>query len=137
MFPEKETTRARRIRDRDRMRARVFHASKNVGGFDKPLDHLDALDPGAAGGGSRWTWTGRDGRTRRGIVSWDDLFEYRHLRSVLFANTRAPCSCAVCGNPRRWSGERTHQEHKAGAAAAEQARSAGLRPVGSGDATWR
>ena len=30
-----------------------------------------------------------------------------------FYTTGQPCSCWDCGNPRRWTGERTRQERKA------------------------
>lgn len=34
--------------------------------------------------------------------------------------TRKPCSCPMCGNPRRWFGERTRQEQMADLAFQEQ-----------------
>lgn len=36
------------------------------------------------------------------------------------AHSRAPCSCFMCGNPRRYLGERTLQEWRAEHAATEQ-----------------
>jgi len=39
------------------------------------------------------------------------------------AHSRTPCSCFMCGNPRRYLGERTLQEWRADRRATEQARS--------------
>ena len=36
--------------------------------------------------------------------------EPRHLGKL--AHARQPCSCAMCGNPRRWFGELTLQERR-------------------------
>lgn len=50
-------------------------------------------------------------KNRRISWGWDDLTgTARHSKVV---NTRTPCSCWMCGNPRKYSGEKTIQELRA------------------------
>lgn len=53
---------------------------------------------------------------RRALARLSWLWRRRELtpRVVgLYAATRVPCSCPLCGNPRRHFGERTRQERQA------------------------
>lgn len=47
-------------------------------------------------------------RARRQLMEWE--VPPTPTRVGLHAGTRAICSCWMCGNPRRYEGERTRQE---------------------------
>lgn len=52
---------------------------------------------------ARWTWTPPEGRPTA----------YVDAQVGILAATRAPCSCLVCGNPRRHFGELLMGERRA------------------------
>lgn len=39
--------------------------------------------------------------------------KWYQLSSARMARTHSACSCAMCGNPRKWFGYRTRAEHSA------------------------
>lgn len=47
-------------------------------------------------------------RARRYLTSWELPLEPRSVG--IYANTRALCSCWMCGNPRHYLGQRRRQE---------------------------
>ena len=56
-------------------------------------------------------WRAQDGWYRPGEVQVTFEESMKHLEQRLFS-TRTPCSCDMCGNPRKL-GEKTIQERKA------------------------
>ena len=54
----------------------------------------------------------------RGLKAWEDIPGYARI----LLKTRAPCSCVMCGNPRRHFGAKTRQERIADEDMAEQLR---------------
>ena len=58
-------------------------------------------------------WQDLEGRWRTGPVAWDDIFALRDDFARRLHDHLAACSCAMCGNPRKFSGERTRQERRA------------------------
>jgi hypothetical protein len=98
-----EPTRARRIRDRERMRARAARVAVLHHGLDRPRDHL---------GSPTMHWRDVSGQQRLGLCTWEDVLAFRRLKGVKNGDTLKPCSCEGCGNPRRWFGTRTIAELK-------------------------
>jgi hypothetical protein len=80
----KETKKDRRIRDKNRMKAKSIRVAKMQ-------SHLLRFD------------NTEDGNTYR-------LGQIK--RAVKHCNHIAICSCAMCGNPRKWFGRRTLSEIK-------------------------
>lgn len=110
----REPARAKRIRDRDRMRARGFaHASHLFSATDRP---------GTAG----YAWRDRDGKVRVGLRTDDDLRERRWLYAVASEDVRCRCSGPCCGNPRRNWNAASLQESRAEQDAIDQFREADL-----------
>ena len=55
-------------------------------------------------------------RAKRVLRAWRGRWIHKEDDSKLaqrLVHTRVPCSCGMCGNPRRHFGERTIQERKA------------------------
>ena len=100
----REPRRARRIRDRDRMRARAVSLGKRS--YAAP-DNAPRAD----------RWTDLDGRERVGTPDWEAVFERRRAYGWARADYLASCSCHMCGNPRRFWNARTLQEVRAAASA--------------------
>jgi hypothetical protein len=53
-------------------------------------------------------------KARRVSRLWRSYYDGDSSRAMKHADYLAVCSCSMCGNPRRWFGERTMQEKKAG-----------------------
>jgi hypothetical protein len=106
-----EAPRARRIRDRARMRARALRHLSN-----------DYLAPH----GGTFRWTDDDGRARCGLPDWEAVWAFRRRCASRRAENAAACSCPACGNPRRHLGERTWQEIRCAAAGADDLAENGL-----------
>lgn len=103
----KETRRERRMRDRDRMIARGQRQASVW--YPRPL-----VEP------SRFTWTDLNGDERRGLPTWEDVFDIRYQHGRTCADHLATCSCWMCGNPRRWHRSVTWKEYRAALEAREQ-----------------
>ena len=60
-------------------------------------------------------WRDTQGQWRRGPVAWEDVFAFRDSFARRNCDHLALCSCWIHGrgNPRRFFGERTLQEHRA------------------------
>jgi hypothetical protein len=107
-MPGKPTIRAERIHHHHRMLARALDFERTKW-FPHPI-------PGV------WTqWRDRSGRPRY-LHTWEEVVAYRREHARLRAENRAICSCASCGNPRRWFDEPTRQELLAAISAQEQIR---------------
>jgi hypothetical protein len=52
-------------------------------------------------------------RTRAARFSWVRMHDDPAQAASRYAETRTPCSCWMCGNPRRHFGERSRQERAA------------------------
>lgn len=68
---------------------------------------------------------------------WNTAVEHKTLGKL--AKTPTPCSCWMCGNPRRHSGKPTLQEAKHNQTAIEQAEALALpkiQNIGSTRPTW-
>lgn len=48
---------------------------------------------------------------RNRIIWWGRKLDAKEISQVV--DTPTPCSCSMCGNPRKWFGESTIQERKA------------------------
>lgn len=106
--PFREPKRARRIRERERMIAKGTRVAALRWGCDRPNPFTD------------YAWRDRSGQTRHGTATWGDVFEMRLLQGTASHDHLAACSCAMCGNPRKWFKQPTIQEAKAADAASEQ-----------------
>jgi hypothetical protein len=104
----REPRRARRIRDRERMIAKGARIAARCFGYDRP-DNARCFH-----------WTDLKGRPRLGLPTWEDVFEIRRQHGVVCHDHLAACSCAMCGNPRRWFAAPTLKEEKARLSAEEQ-----------------
>jgi len=93
-----EPKRSKRIRQRDRMIRRAERIEARI--FPKPVP------------GEKFVWTDASGCERRGLQDWEDVFKIRRQRAVKRHDHLAACSCYLCGNPRRYVGERTLQERR-------------------------
>lgn len=75
-------------------------------------------------------------KARRIVRIWRQMYSAPDCKPELYADngglvqhmtdTRVPCSCPMCGNPRRIYGERTIQERKADDAMQVQLQEQGL-----------
>lgn len=96
----REAKRARRIRERDRMQARAERLCAREYGYRRP-----------------------EGEERRGwerLKTWADVFAARAAKARRLRDHLAICSCAMCGNPRKYMNEMTFQERRAVISAEEQ-----------------
>lgn len=116
----REPKRARRIRDRLRMRKRGSANARHTYGMAYPIDHL--------GGEGHLGWIDLSGQTRHGVCTWDDVMERRRIHGTFNGDNLAVCSCYMCGNPRRFFGDATMQENRARANGDEQMRENGFHP---------
>ena len=112
-----EPPRARRIRDRDRMRARGYRIAKNSFGYCYPHDHLEP---------SPFSWRDRHGDVHRGLCDMGDVIERRWIFGVTMGDTLKACSCMGCGNPRRWFGTLSMSEWRNSHSAADELEENGL-----------
>jgi hypothetical protein len=64
----------------------------------------------------------RNRRIRAEFKKWVRIFEEEKAvtLSKAYHSTRTPCSCFMCGNPRKWFKELTQQEKKSNISYAEQ-----------------
>ncbi len=81
-----EPLRARRIRDRDRLLNRAAGMAKAF--YPQPVPGTD-------------------------YSTWEGVFARRRTYGVHTADNRTLCSCAGCGNPRRWFGSLKRHEIRA------------------------
>lgn len=61
--------------------------------------------------------------------TWDDVFNARLIQARKQINTHTPCSCPMCGNPRKHFGLLTLPEIKHRLSTAEQFDEIGLNPI--------
>ena len=80
--------------------------------------------------GASWTWTDGEGNTRT-FETEEDLQEYLHQFGKSHADNMTPCSCWMCGNPRKWHGEKTLDEKVADLSENEQRDEEGLPQIAS------
>ena len=92
----REPRRARRIRDRHRMEAKAAKRLSYKGTWAAP----DSI--GFRGGNGKLY-----------AASWEEVFARRTAMAARMRDNMAACSCAMCGNPRKWLGEPTMQERRA------------------------
>jgi hypothetical protein len=91
-----EPRRARRIRENDNAYMRVWRRERHRG-LERPGTYFS-------------NWTDLKGRVHEGFPSMEEVLAYRHVCARVHRDTRTPCSCYMCGNPRRWFGDPTRQE---------------------------
>lgn len=96
-------TRAWRRRQRRRMIAKAWRVVKEQ--YPSP--------EGMAACRSWVPWRDFRGQWRTGPVTWEDVFALRDHFALRHYDHLARCSCWMCGNPRRFWGQRTFQERRA------------------------
>lgn len=94
----RESKRARRRRERLNAIARVERFLRNSTFGDRP-------------GQPFVSFRDENGIVRR-FETWEDVFAWRRLHARRRHAQRKPCSCWMCGNPRRHLGEVTLQERR-------------------------
>lgn len=96
-------TRAWRRRQRARMIAKAWRIAKERYPHPEGISVRD-----------RWLpWRDIHGQRRTGPVAWEDVFALRDAYAHRYHDHLAACSCWMCGNRRRFEGERTLQERRA------------------------
>ncbi len=99
----RKRTRAWRRCQRRRMIAKAWRIAKEWNPSPKGISALRTYG----------AWMGIGGQWRRGPVTWEDVFAIRDDFAHRNCDCLARCSCWMCGNPRKFLGERTLQERRA------------------------
>lgn len=99
----RKRTRAWRRHHRRRMIAKAWRIAKERYPHPKGVAAADSWLP----------WQDIKGQWRTGPVAWEDVFALRDEFAHRHHSHLTACSCWMCGNPRRFRGERTLQERRA------------------------
>lgn len=61
--------------------------------------------------GCEQKWYDREHNLHTGFDTWEDVNAWNEMNTKKLMNNRVDCSCAACGNPRKWFGRKTRQEN--------------------------
>ena len=117
-----ESARARRFRDRRRIRQRALDIARRQ--HPRPFDlHRDHSTGELV---SLVSWKDLKGQAQKGLTSWNAVIAFREAMAIRRWQHPAVCSCLACGNPRKWFDAATRQETLAAVDALEQFAEVGL-----------
>lgn len=90
-------------------RTRQWRRAQNARILNRRMDverHYGWAGAHGPDGSTWWDLKGREGT----LDTWDDVFAYRYRFARSQVDTHTPCSCYMCGNPRRYFNAPTLQE---------------------------
>lgn len=93
-----QRNKALRIHHKNRMKNRI---KKNQ------VNYMQQLLPS-----STQVWEDIHHKKHIGFSSWEDVEAWNEKVCVKNADTRKPCSCHMCGNPRKWEKQKKTRQEK-------------------------